>query len=126
MKTRLGVMALCLVVGSASAGAAFAASDEPDNTGRNERDREGGTVTPIDQGNSEGDLQITSAIRKAVVDQDDFSTNARNVKIITRDGVVTLRGPVNSLDEKNRIASIAERAPGVRRVDNQIEIAKKD
>ena len=101
------------------------AADEatpPDNSGRNERDSEGGTLTPMDQGGSEADMKTTQAIRKAIVDNDALSVNAQNVKIITVDGVVTLRGPVKDAGEKSTIAAAAARAPGVKRVDDQLEI----
>ena len=52
-----------------------------------------------------------------------LSTNAHNVKIITANGVVTLRGPVKSAAEKANIGAKAQQAAGVRRVDNQLEIA---
>ena len=52
-----------------------------------------------------------------------LSTNAHNVKIITTDGVVTLRGPVKSAAEKATIAAKAQQVAGVSRVDNQLEIA---
>jgi len=58
-----------------------------------------------------------------VVDQDNLSINATNVKIITRDSVVTLRGPVESQQEKTTVAAIASQVEGVKRVDNQLEIA---
>lgn len=102
------------------------AANDADNTGRNERDREGTTVTPMDQGESAGDLAITQQIRKAVVANDALSTNAQNVKIITRDGVVTLRGPVKTVAEKVEIGSLASKASGVKQVDNQIEIETND
>jgi hyperosmotically inducible protein len=95
---------------------------DADNTERNVRDRDGAAPTPMDQGNSEADRTITQTISKAVVSKDDFSTNAKNVKIITVDGVVTLRGPVKSPTEKTTIASIAQGTTGVKRVDNQIEV----
>jgi osmotically-inducible protein OsmY len=97
---------------------------DADNTGRNARDADGGTVTPLDQGESEADRTITQQIRKAVVDQDQLSTNAKNVKIITMDGVVTLRGPVKSPEEKAAIAGVAQKTGGVKRVDNQLEIER--
>jgi len=96
-----------------------------DNTGKNERDRSGSTATPGDQGGSEADRRVTQEIRKAVVDDDKLSMTAKNVKIITTDGVVTLRGPVKSSQEKAQIASLAQRVKGVKRVDNQLEIATK-
>lgn len=99
---------------------------DADNTGRNARDAEGNTLTPLDQGESESDRTITQQIRKAVVDHDQLSTNAQNVKIITRDGVVTLRGPVKSQEERATIASVAQKTGGVKRVDNQLEIERNN
>ena len=95
---------------------------DADNTGKNARDAEGNTLTPMDQGESDADRTITQNIRKAVVDHDKLSTNAKNVKIITQNGVVTLRGPVKSPEEKAAIAGVAQKTGGVKRVDNQIEI----
>jgi hyperosmotically inducible protein len=96
-----------------------------DNTGRNERDTKSGALTPLDQGGSEGDRTITQHIRADVIQADDVSVNGKNVKIITIDGVVTLRGPVASAREKKDIAAIAKRVEGVKRIDNQLEVATK-
>ena len=111
--------------GFAESTAAETATDA-DNTDRNERDRDERTLTPMDQGTSESDLAITRAVRQEVTDNDAFSMNAKNVKIITRDGVVTLRGPVKTADEKAQIGALAARPQGVRSVDNQIEIETND
>jgi osmotically-inducible protein OsmY len=97
---------------------------DADNTKRNARDADGNTVTPMDQGSSDADMSITQQIRKAVVDSDKLSTNAKNIKIITQDGVVTLRGPVKTPEEKAAIASVAQKTGGVKRVDNQLEIER--
>jgi hyperosmotically inducible periplasmic protein len=94
-----------------------------DNTGRNVRDRGGETKTPDDQSESEADRTITQNIRKALTADDSLSTNAKNVKIITNDGVVTLRGPVNSQKEKAEIEAKAKQVAGVKNVDNQLEVA---
>jgi osmotically-inducible protein OsmY len=116
--------------GLASLAVQIAAEDEAppdaDNTGRNVRDREDRTLTPTDQGNSESDRTITAQIRREIVANDALSTNAHNVKIITTDGVVTLRGPVKTAQEKVSIGAVAQRASGVRRVDNQLEIERAD
>jgi len=96
-----------------------------DNTKKNERDRDPGAVTPGDQGESEGDLRITQEIRKRVVGDSGLSMNAKNVKIITKNGVVTLRGPVETQDEKKEIAGHASSTKGVSSVDNQIEVTGK-
>ena len=95
----------------------------PDNTGRNERDRDNATKTAGDQSESEGDRNISQKIRQAIVADDSLSTNAKNVKIITVDGVVTLRGPVKSDAEKKNIDAKARQIAGVKNVENQLEIA---
>ena len=89
------------------------------------RDRDHKTLTPMDQGSSAGDRTITQDIRQAVVDHDDLSISAKNIKIITVDGVVTLRGPVKNSQEKTTVAAIARQAPGVKRVDDQLEVERK-
>lgn len=96
---------------------------EPDNTKVNERDRDASTLTPMDQGESEADRTITQELRQAVVGSDALSMTAKNIKIITNGQVVTLRGPVKSEEEKAEIAAMARRIEGVKRVDNQLEIA---
>ncbi len=94
----------------------------PDNTARNVRDRNNRTLTPFDQGNSTSDRDTTARIRKEIVAGKGMSTNARNVKIITRDGQVTLRGPVNTSEEKRLIGEIADRIALSENVDNQLEV----
>ncbi len=95
-----------------------------DNTGRNVRDSDMNTVTPGDQSESEADRTITQNIRKAVVADDQLSNNAKNIKIITVNGVVTLRGPVENAAEKDRIEKIARGVTNVKRVDNQLEVKR--
>src|SRR5688500_7943760 len=67
----------------------------PDNTAVNKRDAEVNTKTPIDQKENQADVSLTAKIRRQVLDVKDLSIDARNAKIITADGKVTLRGPVN-------------------------------
>jgi hyperosmotically inducible periplasmic protein len=96
---------------------------EPDNSGRNARDRDNQTKTAGDQSESEADRTITQNIRDAITADDTLSTNGKNVKIITVDGSVTLRGPVKSDKEKADIEAKAKKIAGVKNVDNQLEIA---
>jgi len=103
-------------------GTAGPASVEPDNTAVNKRDRDNGAKTPIDQNENQRDVNITAEIRKGVLGQKDMSINARNVKIITADGKVTLRGPVNSEGEKKVIEDIAKNLAGKYNVTNEIEV----
>ncbi len=93
-----------------------------DNTAKNQRDRSGETKTSGDQSNSPEDLKTTQAIRKALMKDSSLSMTAKNVKIITAGGQVTLRGPVKSADEKSRIDQLAKGAAGNAKIDNQLEI----
>jgi osmotically-inducible protein OsmY len=95
---------------------------DADNTQRNENDDKAGALTPGDQGDSQPDRLITQQVRKGVMDNEALGMTAKNVKIITQDGVVTLRGPVNNEKEKTDIGAIAQRVDGVKRVDNQLEV----
>jgi hyperosmotically inducible protein len=95
----------------------------PDNTARNAQDRNQGALTPFDQGNSQADIDVTTQIRKDIVSDDGMSVNAKNVKIITMNGRVTLRGAVNSDQEKHHIGEIANRIARPGNVDNQLEVA---
>ena len=99
-----------------------ATKTSPDNTERNVQDRSGATLTPGDQSESKADLDLTQRVRQAVVADDSLSTNAHNVKIITSNGVVTLRGPVNSTKEKANIDAKAQQIAGATKVDSQLEI----
>ena len=93
-----------------------------DNTAKNERDASGETQTSGDQSNSPEDIKITADIRRAVVAEKSLSMTAKNVKIITANGMVTLRGPVNSAEEKATIAKLAKSAAGKAKIDNQLEV----
>jgi osmotically-inducible protein OsmY len=92
-----------------------------DNTEVNERDKSNATKTPIDQNENQKDIDVTANIRKRVVDAK-MSVNAQNVKIVTQDGKVTLRGPVKSEEEKTQIEQIAHDVAGAGNVDSQLEI----
>jgi hypothetical protein len=78
--------------------------------------------TPEDQSEKPEDIRITAAIRRAVIDDANLSTVAKNCKIITSNGVVTLRGAVNSEEERSSIDSKARAVAGVSSVTNELEI----
>jgi hyperosmotically inducible protein len=105
--------------------AALAADDEkskPDNTKTNERDRSGDTKTSGDQSNSSADLKVTQAIRQALMKDGELSTTAKNIKIITANGQVTLRGPVKTAQEKAKVDQIARSAVGGAQIDDQLDV----
>ena len=93
-----------------------------DNTAKNARDKSGETQTSGDQSESAEDIKTTAAIRRAIVADDSLTMTATNVKIITADGKVTLRGPVKTAAEKARIAELATKEAGKATIDNQLEV----
>ena len=93
-----------------------------ENTKRNVRDESGATLTPDEQGENKGDIRITADIRKAIMDDKGLSLNAQNIKIITKNGFVTLRGPVETPTESVKLGTVASKVAGVTRVDNQLEV----
>jgi hyperosmotically inducible protein len=108
---------------SEPAGATANPQATAENTGQNKRDRENATLTPGDQGNSKADREMTAKIRRAVVKDKQLSTTAKNIKIITIDGKVTLRGPVKNPQERSIINGIAQKA-SPSSLDNQLEVEK--
>jgi hyperosmotically inducible protein len=94
----------------------------PDNSGVNVRDRNPEAMTAGQQSNAKGDVELTRRIRRAVVKDNKLSMMAHNVKIITVNGSVILRGPVKTEKEKAAIARKAQAIAGADKVDNQLEV----
>jgi osmotically-inducible protein OsmY len=93
-----------------------------DNTKVNTRDRADDSPTADQQKESQSDREITRQIRQSVVKDDSLSTYAHNVKIITQDGHVTLKGPVRSDEEKRAIQAKANEVAGKDKVTNELDI----
>ena len=94
----------------------------PDNSAINARDTKGGPLTPENQSEKAADRDLTRKIRQAIISEEGLSTIAKNVKIITVDGVVTLRGPVNSPQEREQIVARALSFAGNGNVNNLLEL----
>lgn len=95
----------------------------PDNSAVNKRDQVSATLTPIDQAKgSKHDVELTRRIRQLVVKEEGLSHDARNAKIITLHGVATLRGPVGSVAEKDKLGALAASVVGKNSVTNQLEV----
>src|SRR4051794_3552238 len=103
------------------ASADSSANTAADNTGKNIRDRSSNALTSGDQGENQADLEITRRVRRAVTANDQLSAEAKNIKIITLNGKVTLRGPVKSEEERKTIDALAQKAGGGP-VDDQLEV----
>jgi hyperosmotically inducible protein len=97
----------------------------PDHTKVNARDRKPSQVTADQQKNNAADLETTKAIRKALMADKSLSTYAHNVKIVTRDGKVTLKGPVRSDNEKQIVEAKAADVAGAANITNQVSVAPK-
>jgi len=119
----LSVLCISALTFSASAEDKESASKPAvDNTAKNERDASGDSKTSGDQSESPEDIKITAAIRRAIVADDSLTMTATNVKIITADGKITLRGPVKTAAEKTKIAELAKKEAGKATIDNQLEV----
>lgn len=95
----------------------------PDNTKVNKQDRAPGAPTADQQKENRSDRELTAEIRKAITSDKSLSTYAHNVKIITQHGVVTLKGPVHTEEEKAAIEAKAAQIAGAgTRIDNQITV----
>ncbi len=113
--------ATALFAGTLNPGTALAAQDPPpaqDNSAANKAPGK----TADQQKNNKNDRNITKEIRKAVVADSNLSTYAHNVKIITRSGIVTLRGPVKTENEKAAIETKAKAVAGVNDVKNELTV----
>ena len=107
-------LASALLLGLPLVGAAQA----PDNSAQNKQQ----SPTADNQPNTMSDLKITQAVRKAIIADKDLSTYAHNVKILTAQGAVTLKGPVKSDDEKQKVASDASSVVGANKITNQLTV----
>ena len=105
--------------------AAPATMAAPDNTAVNVRDRQPVAPTAADQPNNKVDVQLAANVRQAIVNDRSLSMSAHNVKLVAASGVVTLRGPVATAQERTRVGELATRVAGVTRVDNQLDVTNK-
>jgi hyperosmotically inducible protein len=120
---RTALLASLLLGGWALAGAQ--STPQPDNTKMNQGDHDPNAVTADQQGMNKSDRDITQQVRKAIIADKSLSTYAHNVKIVTQNGSITLKGPVRSEDEKQAIAAKAAEVVGGDKVTNQLEIKPK-
>ncbi len=126
MRTLLSLAASLLVVISCSA--SMASAEEPpkaDNSAHNKGAMREDAVTAEKQGNDKSDIKVLAKVRKTIVGAKGLSMNAKNVKILSNGGSVTLKGPVDSEAEKSRVEELAKTCSGVTGVTNMITVAEK-
>jgi hyperosmotically inducible protein len=97
----------------------------PDNTKTNQGDADKGAVTADQQKMNPADRTTTKQIRKSIMQDKSLSTYAHNIKIITQDGKVTLKGPVRTEDDKTSLEAKAVAVAGAGNVTNLLELAPK-
>jgi hyperosmotically inducible protein len=122
---RIAALGLGLAGFSVAAVPALAQQDpqtQPDNTANNKGDNDKGAVTADKQKMNPADRELAKRIRRSITSDSSLSTYAHNVKVIVRDGTVTLKGPVKSEDEKNAVGSKASDIAGADKVQNEITI----
>jgi len=111
-----------LVLAGAPATRAAAQDVNPDNSKVNKRDRKASEPTADRQNLNSSDREIIRSIRKAIVSDKSFSTYAKNIKIVSDQGSVTLKGPVRSEDEKKAVLAKAEAVTGVGKVNDELSV----
>ena len=97
----------------------------PDNTKMNQGDASKDATTADQQKMNPADRNTTRQIRKSIMQDKSLSTYAHNIKIITQDGKVTLKGPVRTADDKASLEAKAVAVAGADNVTDQLEIAPK-
>ena len=97
----------------------------PDNTKINQRDRNKSEPTADQQKDNRSDRELARQIRRAIVKDKSLSTYAHNIKVIAQDGMVTLKGPVNTQEEKQAIEAKASAIAGQGKITNEIEVGSK-
>ena len=101
------------------------ATPQADNTRMNRQDRGPNDVTADQQKADRSDREITQQIRKSITSDKSLSTYGHNVKVITQNGMVTLKGPVRSEEEKKAVEAKAAEVAGADKVTNEIDVQPK-
>jgi hyperosmotically inducible protein len=95
---------------------------QPDNTSQNKGDNQKGAMTADNQKETAADRELAKKVRKSIAGDSSLSTYAHNVKVIVRNGMVTLKGPVKSDEEKNAVGAKANDIAGADKVQNQLTV----
>lgn len=124
---RLGIVASAAIAMSCSTGTPFvlqasAQTDSAQTATDNSKNNKDHAQTADSHSNAKADRQITASVRKAILADKDLSTYAHNIKIITLNGAVTLKGPVKSEDEKQKIASDTASVVSADLISNELTV----
>ena len=124
MSRFLTSMAIC-ILGVGLSVSAQTTKTPSDNTKVNQRDKNTANPTADQQKENAADREITRKIRRSLTQDKNLSSYAKNVKVITQDGTVTLRGPVRSEEEKQTVEAKATEVAGASHVKSELQIAAK-
>jgi hyperosmotically inducible protein len=116
------ILACLLAIGSLGQDSSAPA---PDNTKTNQRDKNKAEPTADQQKENQSDREMARQIRRSIVQDKSLSSYAHNVKIISQDGMVTLKGPVRSDEEKATVEAKAAEVAGKDKVTSQLEVKPK-
>jgi hyperosmotically inducible periplasmic protein len=119
------LFAVALTIVSAAARAQDSAAPAADNTKVNQRDKNKAEPTADQQKENQPDRELARQIRRSIVQDKSLSSYAHNVKIIAQNGVVTLKGPVRSDEEKTAVEAKASEIAGADKVTSQLEVKPK-
>ena len=122
---RIALFAPLLSSGWVVASAQQSTDPQADNTKMNQGDRNSNEATADQQKANRSDREITQQIRKSIASDKSLSTNGHNVKVITQNGMVTLKGPVPSEEEKKAVEEKAAEVAGGDKVTNEIDVQPK-
>ena len=115
------ILSSVIAIGALSA--SLIAQTPADNTKVNKRDRSKGSPTADQQKENSTDRGLTQKVRRSLMEDKSLSSYAHNVKVITQDGQVTLKGPVRSEEEKQAVEAKAVAVAGAGHVTNQMSVA---
>ena len=121
-----GLLLGSVAIGSAQETTSQQATPAVDNTKMNQRDQNKTEPTADQQKENRSDRDITQQVRQSIMNDKSLSTYAHNVKIITQNGQVTLKGPVRSESEKQTIETKATEVAGANKVTNDLLRALSD
>jgi hyperosmotically inducible protein len=123
MRWLIAVVAFANIVTSVHA-SQKAAKYSPDNSSANQRILDANGLTAQNQSNTGKDIDVTARIRKELVSDKSLSTYAKNVKIIVLENGITLKGPVNTVAERDRIVNVAYGIAPQMKIYNQMTVIK--
>src|ERR1700693_1276384 len=102
-----------------------ATTPAPDNTKINQQDPNAAEPPADQQKMNTGDRETTKQIRQAIIKDKSISTYGHNVKVITQNGMVTLKGPVSSEEEQKAIEDKTAEIAGADKITSQLEVKEK-